>query len=152
MSIKEKRFLHNEDGLTLIEIIIAIAILGVIVGIFLSGFITSSKINARTRKMNSATFVSQRTMEDIYSLSISAPDGVSSFTHTIDGLIDKGFSSDMVDGIYTLENDNLESLSIRVIIDTANPVNSFYKVYVEAYRDDGYTDLVTKMENLMKWQ
>lgn len=55
----------NERGYTLIELIIAIAILAIIAIPLMHGFVTAAKTNAKAREIEQATTVGQNTMEEI---------------------------------------------------------------------------------------
>ncbi len=57
--------LLNKKGLTLIEIIVTLAVLGVVVSPLMSMFITSQKINTESRKEYEALLLAQKYMEEI---------------------------------------------------------------------------------------
>ncbi len=60
----------NDRGLTLIEIIVTLAVLGVVVTPLMSMFITSQKINTESEKEYKAIQLSQKCMEEIKSMEI----------------------------------------------------------------------------------
>ena len=59
------RKLNDENGVTLVELLAAIAILSIIVTAFLGFFIQAAKTNQYTNQVNEATFLAQERMEEI---------------------------------------------------------------------------------------
>lgn len=59
------RKLNDETGVTLVELLAAIAILSIIVTAFLGFFIQAAKTNQYTNQVNEATFLAQEQMEEI---------------------------------------------------------------------------------------
>lgn len=59
-----KRF-FNQKGLTLIEIIVTLAVLGVVITPLMSMFVTSQKVNVESRKEYEALQLAQKYMEEI---------------------------------------------------------------------------------------
>lgn len=55
----------KEEGVTLVELLAAIAILSVIVTAFLAYFVQAAGTNNRTDKLNEATFLAQAEMEEV---------------------------------------------------------------------------------------
>ena len=67
--------IFNQRGLTLIEIIVTLAVLGVVVAPLMSMFVTSQKVNVESKKEYEALQLAQKYMEEIKamdSLSMSA--------------------------------------------------------------------------------
>lgn len=62
---KHLRKLNDETGVTLVELLAAIAILSIVVTAFLAFFIQAANTNQRTNKMNEATFLAQERIEEI---------------------------------------------------------------------------------------
>lgn len=61
----QMRKLNKENGVTLVELLAAIAILSIIVTGFLGFFIQAAKTNQHTNAVNEATFLAQEQMEEI---------------------------------------------------------------------------------------
>lgn len=61
--------IKKEDGVTLVELLAAIAILSIIVTAFLAYFIQAANTNHRTDEVNEATFLAQEEMEEVIHLS-----------------------------------------------------------------------------------
>ena len=71
MTIKSvfKQLKKNDDGVTLVELLAAIAILSIVVTAFLAFFIQAAETNNRTNELNEATFLAQEEMELVTSYS-----------------------------------------------------------------------------------
>jgi len=65
MMQKVRRSAKDESGVTLVELLAAIAILSIIVTAFLAFFIQAANTNKQTNDMNEATFIAQGVMEEI---------------------------------------------------------------------------------------
>lgn len=59
------KILFNKKGLTLIEIIVTLAVLGIVIAPLMSMFVTSQKINVESRKEYEALQFAQKYMEEI---------------------------------------------------------------------------------------
>ncbi|MBP7953250.1 MAG: type II secretion system protein [Enterococcus sp.] len=55
----------DESGMTLVEVLVAIALISMIVTTFLSFFIQAAKTNNRTSDINRATFIAQAHLEKL---------------------------------------------------------------------------------------
>ena len=55
----------DESGMTLVEVLVAIALISMIVTTFLSFFIQATKTNNRTSDINRATFIAQAHLETL---------------------------------------------------------------------------------------
>lgn len=71
MDSRFKKLLKNEKGYSLIELLVAIALLALIVGAMLGAFVTSTKNNIISGSIIDEGYLAQDWMEEIYSLSIS---------------------------------------------------------------------------------
>ena len=68
---KSTQKFHTEEGVTLVELLAAIAILSIVVMSFLAFFVQAGNTNNRTDKVNEATLLAQAEMEYIVSLNQS---------------------------------------------------------------------------------
>lgn len=64
----------NDAGVTLVELLAAIAILSIVVTAFLAFFIQAAETNTRTNELNEATFLAQEEMELVTSYSTAGYD------------------------------------------------------------------------------
>lgn len=93
----------NNKGLTLIEIIVTLAVLGVVVTPLMSMFITSQKINTESEKEYAAIQLTQKYMEELKSMDVLDTDNFD------------GYSYDSVKNAYIREvSDNEYDLFIQV--------------------------------------
>jgi type II secretory pathway pseudopilin PulG len=60
---RQKGFLTNENGMTLVELLASILLLSLIISTFLSFFIQAAKVNNETNAVNEATFIAQEQIE-----------------------------------------------------------------------------------------
>ena len=60
-----KQLIENEDGVTLVELLAALAILAIIVTSFLAFFIQSARTSSQASHVNEATFLAQQQMEEV---------------------------------------------------------------------------------------
>ena len=56
---------RNNSGFTLVELLIAIAILGIIVGPFMHSFVTAARTNAKAQQIQNATVLATNIMEEV---------------------------------------------------------------------------------------
>ena len=66
-----KKYIHNEKGLTLVEILASFVILSILIIAFLTLFGQSAKQNRLSEEVMDATYIAQRNMEEIYAESQS---------------------------------------------------------------------------------
>ncbi|OJF90900.1 prepilin-type N-terminal cleavage/methylation domain-containing protein [Alkalibacterium sp. 20] len=60
-----KKLIKDDSGVTLVELLAAIAILSIVVTAFLAFFIQAANTNKQTNEVNEATFIAQGVMEEI---------------------------------------------------------------------------------------
>ncbi len=68
---KLRKLLNNNSGFSLIEMLVAIIMLGIVVVPLLQAFVVSLQINAKTERMDEATVIAQSIAEEIDSKSIN---------------------------------------------------------------------------------
>lgn len=115
----------NSNGLTLIEVIITLAILGVVVTPLMSMFITSQKINRESEMKYNAIQLAQEQMEDIKAdntLDVSSGSGYTG----VDGDYEKSLNDDG----YRLDININKSEEVELEdVDTVEVPDSFDQVY-----------------------
>ena len=65
------KLIKKQDGTTLIELVVAIAILSIIVTSFLIFFVQSSQTTQSSENITDATYLAKEEMEYLYNLSVS---------------------------------------------------------------------------------
>ncbi|SHN08345.1 type IV pilus modification PilV family protein [Gracilibacillus kekensis] len=80
----EYKWIKNEKGLTLVELLASIVILSIIVAAFLTFFINSARTTNVAEEVVDATYVTQQQMESIYHLATT-----NSFNQFIDAMKDQ---------------------------------------------------------------
>lgn len=99
--INFKKFKNDEAGVTLVELLAAIAILSIIVTSFLAFFIQAANTNSQTNVINKATFLAQEEMELMTSYSTgnySGDEVINLFT-----LTDTGYSRETTSDGYLVQ-------------------------------------------------
>ena len=117
---------QNNKGFSLIELLVAVAILAVIVTPFLMAFLTTTRINASTKNQQRAKFAATNVMEDIRSRSVE------------DVLADEK-TKKQDDGTYlytTTQNSDGVDYTVEAVLDPN---------YSEAKDDDEATDYNAKV-------
>lgn len=73
---KKQKDLHHEDGFTLIEIIVALAIFGIICVVFLNMFSLGYKGVFLSGDKNKASYITQKAVENYLANPVALPDPV----------------------------------------------------------------------------
>lgn len=99
---------QNNKGFSLIELIVAVAIIALVVGPILHAFYTSARVNRTSKDILKATTVAQNIMEDIKGTPLSVLLGASS----------EAVVTDMGDGNYklTYENQEIADEKYKVVV------------------------------------
>lgn len=152
----------NNKGTSLIELLIAVAIVAIIAAPFVGAFVTATTVNTKSRHKEEATTVATNVMEDIRGKSIAAVMGYQEFQYEADGVtIKKDAEGKPMKNIVTPEK-YMESVSMVDISDglnaagitTATGTMGYYTCFdvadlttvngqeyiVKAYLDPNYSD------------
>ena len=119
----------KERGLTLIEVILSLAILGIIIVPFLNMFIFSTMTNRKSENILDATYVAQNIMEQRYAESRNG-NGIPEDS-------EEGYSDPYGGGYWVNEIIEVEDNLVRVI--------------VEVYSDNSKEKLEAQMETYLLW-
>ncbi len=135
MSMK-KNILHQfkaESGVTLVELLAAIAILSIVVTAFLGFFIQAGRTNSRTDDVNEATFIAQEEMEYITSFST----GGYSSEEALNGLFPNGCNSHTEDEgnyqvtrFYELPEEGSNLYRIKVVVQKGGKIHAQMETYI----------------------
>ena len=154
---KIKELKNNDEGLTLIELLVAILLLGLIVGAFLSGFAFSTKTNIKSGKIVEEAYVAQACMEEIVELSYAVS---STETHTATyNLYDviNGTNKDIIDedgkDKYIIKREQ-DGYYVKIILieeseDIDGTPMTYTKILIDVYDDSSYSDSVARLQNII---
>lgn len=124
----------EEDGVTLVELLAAIAILSIIVTSFLGFFIQAARTNNRTSDLNEATFIAQEELEYYTYLSnnYSLVDAVKEINEDKSVSVD-GQSNFQISGI---KNRTSYRVTFTALDDFSTEYARMYSVKVQATLND----------------
>jgi|GEM_PF-6984749 len=124
------RVLRHKKGSTLIEVLIAMAILAMVVAPFLTMFVQAARANAESRVMMDASYYGQTLMEEVkYSLGANGIDDARTYLSG-QGYTEEEKAAD-AHYIYTKTDGDF---TYEVDLDTTN-VASFLQITVRVYTD-----------------
>ncbi|NMB44639.1 MAG: type II secretion system protein [Clostridiales bacterium] len=141
--------MENEEGFTLVELLVSIAILALIVGAFSYMFVFATKTIITTEEVVNTGYIAQTCMEEVYTLSTTKDtDGIKT------SLVSDGYNYSNLgasgDGHkFTKE---IEGYYVKIEIKRkAYPSISddLTKVNVGVYKDSGHTDLAASVQNII---
>lgn len=137
------------EGVTLIELIISIAIIGIIVVSFLPLFTMSAETNSRSRTTLNSTYIGKDTMELIYSLiQDNEKNKFDDLVSNINEKIGEDSKYKRIKGkdgnIYKYEDNKYVELRFK---EEYNLIG----VIVEVYADEEMNKLEVKYESLYPW-
>lgn len=120
----------KEKGLTLIEVILSLAILGIIIVPFLNMFVFSTMTNRKSENILDATYIAQNIMEQRYAESKNG-----------NGIPENSESEypDPYDNSYWV-NETIEKIEGNLI-----------RVLIKVYSDDNKNKLEAQMETYLLW-
>lgn len=138
--MKNKRnkasMINNQEGFSLVELLVAITILAIIVLPFLNSFVTASKTNSKAREQLVATTVAQNVMEEIKATSIEALEKDDNFV--FDDTLKKYVVT--YDGDQTFMRVNGKGYNARVLFD-ANAYKKAEGAANDLYNDQKVADI-----------
>lgn len=113
--------LKSESGVTLVELLAALAILSIIVSAFLAFFVQAGRTNNVTTSINEATFLAQEEMEIVTHLAAQGlleDDEIDKATYTVKRVVSKVGDPEMYKVIVIVE----EGGKIRAQMETRLPI------------------------------
>lgn len=132
----------HKKGITLIEIIVSLALIGIIIIGFMPLFILSAKGNSKSENTLESTYQGKDTMELIYYLSKNI-----TYDELEQKLKDRGYSLDKAKGFFTYKYDDNKYTILKI-----KEENNLVRVIVENYKDINMTELEAKYESLYSWR
>lgn len=134
----------DENGVSLMEVLVSVVLLSIILTSFLTLFIQSAKTGKASEEVIDNTYMAQKVMEEIYHISLEANYKDLDLTMAQLGYLKKSADSKLAvfekeDGVY-----------IRVKLKKESASTGIINVVVEVYaKKDG--PLRAKMEDILEW-
>lgn len=129
---------NNETGLTMIELLISIAVIGIIIVVFIPLFLMSAKTNIRSEVALDSTYLGKDAMELIYNLSQNIL-----YKDLDSKLTDEDYIYDESTNTHKHEYDGQKYVTAEF-----KEENNLIRVVVKVYRDD---KLEAQYESLYSW-
>ncbi len=143
-----KSLIKSNTGSIFVEILISLILISMVLLTFMSMFVTSAKVNRKSRDVLDATYSAQDLMEELYDLSLSK-----SLKTTLDELqnsiLTDSFHEEIADEQVILGKYDDKDIAIT-IKDTEDEKLSLVKV--EVYSDDTYTQSQAVMQSNLLWK
>ena len=136
--------IRSQKGITLIEILVAIVILGIIVVSFIPLFIQSARTNSQSEEMIDATYVAQSLLEDIYFISKNSDVTLQN------ELIDLGYEEDLANcqSSFCFHKEK-KGYYVRTELSNLNSHDSLPHVIIKIYEDQSKQKLEAQMETVL---
>ena len=143
-----KSLIKSNTGSIFVEILISLILISMVLLTFMSMFVTSAKVNRKSKDVLDATYSAQDLMEELYDLSLSK-----SLKTTLDELqnsiLTDSFHEEIADEQVILGKYDDKDIAIT-IKDTEDEKLSLVKV--EVYSDDTYTQSQAVMQSNLLWK
>ena len=133
--------INNKKGLTLVELVITIALIGLIAVVFMPIFLLSAKTNNQSEDKLNATYIGKDAMEMVYRLSET-----DKFENVTTNMESEKYIFDSINSIYYKIIDNK-----RTEIKYDKQVN-LIRVLVKVYEDKTNNKLEVQYETLYFWE
>jgi prepilin-type N-terminal cleavage/methylation domain-containing protein len=135
----------NESGFSLIELLVAIVLLALIVGAFLSGFVVSTKTNITSGKIVDEGYVAQTYMENVIQTSY----GVTT-TEELHDALEVEFGDGSEDGANYIIQGQQDGYYVRIILsEETDPNLTYTKILIDIYEDSTYSSSVARLQNII---
>lgn len=139
---------NNETGLTMIELLISIAVIGIIIVAFIPLFLMSAKTNTRSEVTLNSTYLGKDAMEVAYYLSKTV--SYESLEEKLKEKLEKKeyieISKDISENIYVYEYKDKKYLTIKF-----KEEGNLIRVIVKIYKDENMNKLESQYESLYSW-
>lgn len=148
-----RKYLKNEMGMSLAEVLASVVILSILLFFFLGMFVQSSKVNVKSEEVIDATYVAQTHIENLYSLSKQTE-----FSDRITGIesidYDEVSPLDPADPWHLFEHFDTSEYKIKFKIQNTTIDNDMTRSIVEVYnvKPDGQEVLEAQMESILQWK
>lgn len=137
--LKKTKYNNSKQGFTLIEIIVALAVLSIMMVAFLTLFAASFNINTKVDNDSKAFYLAESYMEEVYSKSQAV-----SHTDTASQL---GFAADGSE--YKKNEDGFE---IKLKFSESDSESDLYNVLIRVYDNSDSPNPLAQIEDIMPFQ
>ncbi|HLS06425.1 MAG TPA: prepilin-type N-terminal cleavage/methylation domain-containing protein [Bacillota bacterium] len=145
-----KNKLRNQQGLTLVEVLISIVIIALILLIILFVLLQIIRTNKTSQEIVSATYIAQTEMEELYAASEE-----SDYDTWLDELAndDKEYVRDNDTDVITYQDES-DPFTIKIKISQVDAADDLplKRVIIYVYDQENTDKLKAKMENLLDWR
>ncbi|GLC87267.1 prepilin-type N-terminal cleavage/methylation domain-containing protein [Lysinibacillus piscis] len=144
------KFIKNDDGLSLLEVVVALLLIGIILISFFALLLQSNKTTHKSNVIMDATYVAQQEMEKIYNLAGNA----STYERLASGYtLDENTSNPYtslpnIDKTYTYLPRKEEKFTYYLTLQTFSSLTYKNAVYVHLEAVDNHSNSKATMENV----
>lgn len=143
-----KSLIKSNTGSIFVEILISLILISMVLLTFMSMFVTSAKVNRKSRDVLDATYSAQNLMEELYDLSLSKS-LETTLNELQDSVLAESFLEEIAGEQVILGKYDDKDIAIT-IKDTEDEKLSLVKV--EVYSDDTYTQSQAVMQSNLLWK
>lgn len=143
-----KSLIKSNTGSIFVEILISLILISMVLLTFMSMFVTSAKVNRKSKDVLDATYSAQNLMEELYDLSLSKS-LETSLDELQNSILTDSFHEEIADEQVILGKYDDKDIAIT-IKDTEDEKLSLVKV--EVYSDDTYTQSQAVMQSNLLWK
>lgn len=135
----------NEAGVSLIELLVAIVLLALIVGAFLSGFVFSTKTNITSGKIVDEGYVAQTCMEKVIETSYSV-----TTTEELHDALEVEFGDGSEDGANYIIQGQQDGYYVRITLsEDTDSIVTYTRILIDIYEDSIYSSSVARLQNII---
>lgn len=131
----------NKSGLTFIELILSIALIGMIIVVFMPLFVISSNANNKSEATLDSTYLGKDAMELVYYLSENIP-----YEKLEEELLDRGYSTSKSKEVFGYQYSDKKYLKMKF-----NEEDDLVRVIVKIYKEKDMNQLEVQYESLYSW-
>lgn len=136
-----KNILKCKKGFTFLELILSIAIIGMIAVIFMPLFAMSAKNNNKSETTLDSTYIGKDAMELAYYLSKNVP-----YEKLEEELVSRGYNCNSSDMTFGYEYEDKKYLNMKFCEE-----DNLVRVIVKVYKDKSLNELEAQYESLYSW-
>ena len=140
----------DKSGLTLLEVLLSIAIIGIILIAFISLFTMSGKTNIKSESILRSTYIGQNVMEIIYSASRNV--GFDEFNTNLKEELGDNFLLDTTrENIFIYQDEESLEKLVKIKMKKEEGMENLIRVLVKVYDDKDLKIVEAQYETLYYW-